>query len=491
MAKALSVSRAVNVTVNLSPKAAGRRSFGILCIAGDSDVIDGVERIRSYTGLDAVAAEFGLVAPEYLAADLYFGQSPRPKVVMIARWIRTAAPAILHGGTAEDDLAAWQAVTTGAMKLDVGGVTKSISSMDFSSVTAMTGVAAVIDAKLATNGAGCTWDGTRFVIKSTATGAAATLGYAQAPTSGADISAMAGLTQALAEAPAAGMDAETPAACAAVLADKSAEWYGLTFAASTMPTDSQAEDVAAFIEATSRSRVAGFTTQDVRVLSSSYTDDLPSKLKAKSYTRSVTQYSSSSPYAVASLLGRAFSVDYNGNKTTITLKFKQEPGVTAEALGESQANALEAKNCNVFVTYDNDTTIIEQGVVASGAYFDEVHGTDWLQNAIQTNCYNVLYQSQTKIPQTEAGVTQIMGGITQAMKQGVANGLIAPGTWFSDGFGTLQQGDYLPKGYYLYSQPIVDQAQADREARKAPPIQVAIKLAGAIHSVDITVNVNR
>ena len=35
------------------------------------------------------------------------------------------------------------------------------------------------------------------------------------------------------------------------------------------------------------------------------------------------------------------------------------------------------------------------------------------------------------------------------------------------------------------------QSQADREGRKAPVIQVAIKLAGAVHFVDVIVNVNR
>ncbi|NCA73095.1 MAG: DUF3383 family protein [Sphingobacteriia bacterium] len=99
-------------------------------------------------------------------------------------------------------------------------------------------------------GASCDWDGTRFTLKSTATGAAASLGYAETATGGTDVSAMAGLTAALAETPIAGIDAETPAECAAELADKSGEWYGLTFAASTMPTDDQSLDVAAFIEAT-------------------------------------------------------------------------------------------------------------------------------------------------------------------------------------------------------------------------------------------------
>lgn len=71
------------------------------------------------------------------------------------------------------------------------------------------------------------------------------------------------------------------------------------------------------------------------------------------------------------------------------------------------------------------------------------------------------------------------------------NGCLAPGVWNSAGFGALNQGDTLAKGYYVYAPPIATQSQADREARKAVTFQVAAKEAGAIHSVDILVNVNR
>ncbi|MCT9017190.1 DUF3383 domain-containing protein, partial [Cupriavidus gilardii] len=47
------------------------------------------------------------------------------------------------------------------------------------------------------------------------------------------------------------------------------------------------------------------------------------------------------------------------------------------------------------------------------------------------------------------------------------------------------------KGYYVYAPPIALQSQADREARKSVSFQVAAKEAGAIHTVDILVNVNR
>ncbi|WP_201510471.1 DUF3383 family protein, partial [Escherichia coli] len=177
--------------------------------------------------------------------------------------------------------------------------------------------------------------------------------------------------------------------------------------------------------------------------------------------------------AALSAFGRAFTVNFNGSNTTITLKFKQEPGITYETLTTNQAAALDAKNCNVFVYYQNDTAILQQGVMSSGDFFDERHGLDWLQNYVQTNLYNLLYTSITKVPQTDAGVTRLLSNVEQSMDQSVTNGLVAAGVWNGGPIGQLDSGDTLTKGYYVYAQPISEQAQADREARKAPVIQVA------------------
>lgn len=116
---------------------------------------------------------------------------------------------------------------------------------------------------------------------------------------------------------------------------------------------------------------------------------------------------------------------------------------------------------------------------------------DWLQNYVQTNYYNRLYTSSTKVPQTDEGITDLLTNVEASLAQGAENGLIAPGVWGGDGFGALNTGDTLTKGYYVYSPPIAQQAQAEREARKAPVMQVAIKLAGAVHFGDVIINVNR
>ncbi|HBS5835668.1 TPA: DUF3383 domain-containing protein [Klebsiella pneumoniae] len=268
-------------------------------------------------------------------------------------------------------------------------------------------------------------------------------------------------------------------------------WYGLAIADSADLVEADVISVAAAIEASSLSRILAVTTDDVNVLVAGNTDNIGYKLKAAGYGRTFWQYSSSSKYAAISAFGRAFTVNFTGNNTTITLKFKTEPGVTYETLTTAQASAIDAINGNVYVYYANDTAIIQQGVMANGDFFDERHGLDWLQNYVQTNLYNLLYTSATKIPQTDAGVTRLMTNVEASLDQAVNNGLVAPGVWNGGPIGQIESGDTLTKGYYVYADSVDNQAQSDREARKSPVIQAAIKLAGAIHYGDVQINVVR
>lgn len=267
-------------------------------------------------------------------------------------------------------------------------------------------------------------------------------------------------------------------------------WYGLAITYDAETTDADIISVASAIESAGVSRILAVTISEADTLVTTATDDLAYKLKAAKYGRTFVQYSSSN-YAAVSAFGRAFTVNFTGSNTTLTLKFKQEPGITYETLTSSQAAAVDAKNANVYVYYANDTAILQQGVMSNGDFFDERHGLDWLQNYVQTNLFNLLYTSTTKVPQTDAGNTRIMSNVEASMDQAVNNGLIAPGVWSGGDIGQLSSGDTLTKGYYVYMAAISSQAQSDREARKSVPVQVACKLAGAIHFADVQITVVR
>ncbi len=494
MPASLPVSRLVRVAVDLTPAGAQAQSLSTLLILGTSAVIDTVERFRNYESIDAVAADFGTSAPEYLAASLWFQQAPQPTMLKIGRWLATAASGVLRGAplsATQQALANFTSVTSGGFTYtkDAGSAT-NVTGINLSGATNLNGVASLITAGL--TGATCVWNSnfSRFEITSAATGATSAISFLTAPGSGTDISAILGLTAASSGAyRAQGAAAETAVEAVSLFdLNYGQSWYAVTVLG---VTNSDRLAIAAYIEATNTKHIYGVTTQEAGALVEATTTDIAYQLAQFGYDKTVVQYSSTSPYAVVSLLGRILTVDYTGNNTTITLAYKQEPGIVAESLNSTQADSLKVKKCNAFLNFNNDTAILLNGVVASGEFIDTITGTDWLAVTLQNSFYNLLYTSRTKVPQTDAGSHLMLVTAESVLSQAVTNGLVAPGVWNSGGFGTLQQGDYLPKGFYVYVQRMSAQNPVDRAARKSPLMQIAAKLAGAIHEVSIAVAVNQ
>ncbi len=488
----LAISDIINVTMSLSLTAAAQRNFGSLLILGDSGVIDTQQRFRQYSSLASVGLDFSTTSPEYLGAQAYFGQTPQPQVLYIGAWARTATSGVLVGAplsAAQQSLANFTAVVTGGVDFAIDGTVKALTAIDLANVTSLTQVATAINAALA-GAATIVWDTVYqlFRVKSATTGAASSVSFATAGT-GTDISGLLGLQAAQGGYTVGGIVAETADSAVNTFCAMSSAWYGLAFASSVMPADSDYVAVAATIQAQAISRIFGVTTQEPGALLSSSTTDVAYLLQQGAYSRTFVQYSSSSPYAAIAAFGDAFTVDFNGSNTTITLMFKQETGVVAETLTETQAAALKAKNCNVLVNYNNGSAILQEGVMSSGAFFDVIHGTDWLQNDMQTAYFNAL-AGMPKVPQTDAGVTTLVNAITASCKRGVTNGLIAPGVWTGPNIGAIVTGQTLSTGFYVYAPPVSSQSQAARAARQAPVLQAAIKLAGAIHSGNVAVSVN-
>jgi len=494
MANTLPVSRLISSSVNLSPSAAQSQNLSTLLIVGSSSVINTIERFRIYGDIDDIASDYGTIAPEYLAAVLAFEQAPQPTQLCVGRWAKTATSGQLIGGTlstAQQAIANFTAIAAGALNVTVDGTIKSLTAINLSAVTNLNAVAAAITTKLA--GAGTViWNAnySRFEFTSATTGVTSTLTYASAPGTGTDLSVPMGIASTSSGAYiVAGVAAETALAATALFdAQFGQQWYGLTICGAV---DADHVAVASYIEATTTKHVYGVTTQEAGVLVATDTTNIAYQLKALGLNKTMVSYSSSNPYAVVSMMSRILTTDYNQNNSVITLMYKQEPGIVAESLNTTQVTALEGFNCNVYTAYDNGTAIIEPGVVSSGEYIDTIVGVDNFAVDLQTAEFNLLYTSTTKIPQTDPGTHLIVTTAEQVCVKYVTAGLFAPGTWEVGGFGALSQGDFMPKGFYVYAAPISTQSVADRKARKSVPIQIAAKLAGAIHKVNLAINVNQ
>ena len=498
MVAGLPVDRVVRVDLQLAQLAAQPGNFGIAMALGSSTVIDVAERFREYSDIDGVAADFGTNTAEYRYAVKHFSQVPRPRTLFIGRWAKDATAGVLRGAILDPSqraLANFTAITAGALKLTIDGTSRQVTGLDFSGATNINGVAAIVQAALVALVAGTAvvYDGVanRFVVSSPSTGTSSTFGFPVAPSTGTDIAATFGLVSAAGAVVVPGKVAETLLQAALALADVSSDWYGLALALDVPPAVADQVAVAEYIEASDRARLFASTIVSTVALDGTNASDLGSVAKSRGFRRTVTQYSSSSSVAVASYLARAFTVNFRANRSTITMKFKAQPGVDAEYLTASEATALKTKNINVLAAYRNGTSIVQEGVVANGTFFDEVHGLDWLISQIQTNIWNLLRGSTTKIPQTNQGSALIAAAIAAACDDGVNNGLIAPGQWNADGFGELESGKMLTSGWYIFYPPVETQEQSDREARHSVPFQLAVKLAGAVHDVDVILNVNR
>jgi hypothetical protein len=490
----LPVARLVNVDLQLTPIQAAFPNLSTMLVLGTSGVIDQTTLIEEFADLEEVGTVFSTTDEEYLAAEIWFAQEPTPDNILIGAWAKNATPGQLYCGTlleANQAIGPWAAVANGSFTISVnGGGALHIDGLDFAAAGNLNAVAAIINTGLAGDGT-CVYDGVnqRFVITSLTTGGASSVSFLTAGNAGTDIS---GMMEGLAASPGAYL-APGVAAISALAAVQefdnqfSSKWYGLQIPSATA-ADFAA--VAAYIEDdTDVPHFFGQTSQDPNCYNAASTTDIMYEAMQAAYTKSAIQYSSTSGYAIASFLARILTTNWNGSNTTITLMFKDEPLITPENLSTTQANAIDAKNGNVYAAYNDGTANIETGVTPSGQFVDTVIGCDWLRGAVQAACYGLL-KTMPKIPQTDGGMHQLGTTIESVCNQAVTNGLCAPGVWTGPGFGNLNTGDTLPKGYYVYIPPLASQSQADRQARKSVPIQVAIKLAGAVQSVDVTLNVN-
>ena len=256
--------------------------------------------------------------------------------------------------------------------------------------------------------------------------------------------------------------------------------------------------IAAYIESAKPSSIYGFTTQDVDVLTGLTTPpNIFTYLKALNYKRTFGQYATTQSalypnniYAICGIIGYACGQNSGLINSAFTLKFKEEIGIATEPLTSTLVTAIEGQNGNLYLSYGNFYSVFEQGVMcAPNWFFDQVMNIDMLVNNIQLSIMDLL-ASNPKIPQTDAGVATLIHAVNQAADTAVTVGFLGPGVWSGPTILNLSSGDVLPNGYLTQAQTLASQSTADRAARKAPSIYLAIKPAGAVHSVIVGVYVS-
>lgn len=369
----LPLNDVVDVNVKVGPVTTVRTNFNIGLIVGKSTIIDASTRVKSYSKLaDMTVDGFTEDHAEYLAAQIYFSQTPKPTEVIIGMW-------------------------------------------DTTNQTPETAVAAVT-------------------------------------------------------------------ACR----EANTEWYACTVC---QATKADILAIAAYIDSCDPVSAYFPTTADVDVLAGT-TGNVIQTLKSNNVHRTLTQYSTKTEDAATAIMGYAMAANTQASNSSYTLKFKQEAGVATENLTSTQLTLIKNNNGNVYVNRGVSYNMFEDGITADGTHFDELIGLDVLTNDLQSAVLNAL-QSDSKIAQTDDGIALLVNDLTAPLEKARTAGFISGGIWEAASILTLSTGDMLTRGYKIITGSISDQTQADREARKAPPICIPVKLAGSIEYVSINLYVNR
>lgn len=462
----LPLTPVVNAYYNLQAISSPRSGFNLGAIVGSTLINHAPITDTVFMNVDEmIEAGFALTDPEVLAAQVYFAASSHPGQLYVHTWVKENTPAyseyvgpISNGNT----------VAFGGTTYTIGDGTNSTTTIEdlISAVVAASGTATYANSVL------------RISLKSLGTGSSATApSLTVAKGTGEDVEQVKTY---------AGLDLESALATVQAMRTANSEWYALAFCEELDESDILA--IAAYIESSSIYSTFFFNTSSQDVVENNE-GNLFARLKDLKYNRTIglaTQQLYTHIGAMAYPMGQ---ISDKAN-SSFTVGLKSIPGCLTDSYTSQQVRNIESNYGNVYISRGSYYNLLEEGRVFSGAWYDEIIQLDKLANTIQLDVMDLLYQNP-KIAQTEGGVSRIMAKISGACQTAVKTGFIAPGQWNGVEVLNLTSGDYLPDGYLVQAESINDQSQADRDARKCPYIYVAVKLAGAIQSVVIQIDVNR
>jgi len=485
----LPVSNVINVTVTDVPSGLTTPNVNSVALF-TTEQPDNIDPFSINISASQVAADYGTDSVTAAMANAIFAQSPNILsgggqlviIPLIGSVSATSGKFVTANISA--NLTPLLAVTNGNLKVTLDGTIINLASLDFSNCETLVDIAAILQQKLPNAIVSATT--TAITVKSKTAGASSTVVLAAYAGGGTDLSG-AGYFNTSAGTATGGAAASGETIAQAIDRTKDLVSYvgvitNLDMDDATIlaiATKVQALDMMFLHHVSSTSAIAGIATQ-IQQATDKHT-------RLMIYTPSLAEAN----LMKAAYTGRAFSTQFAGSNTTGTMNLQPlqtidpDPGMTQSIYSQLNAVGLDA-----YVSYAGVPSVYCTG---GNDYFDNVYADIALKFALETAGFNFLRQTTTKVPQTEAGMNGLKAAYAEVLEQFVRNNSIAPGKWnSSDTFGdpVIFQQNVLNFGYYIYSIPIVLQNASDRNQRKAPLVQIAVKRAGAIQSSDVLVIVN-
>lgn len=490
MAYSYNVPLSYTINVSLSALPSGLADFNTNSIAIFSNETAGFsESYKAYIPPSAVETDFGSDSLTYAMANALYTPVPNFRtgggylyVFPFSGINATSASFTTADITA--NLTAFQSVSSGTLSITIDGETSLVEGLDFTSVKSIADIVTVLknqnlDINIEANEGTIVFTsrraGTASGVSINATDATDTIDISSAEY----LNATAGNTTA-------GTDASGQTLAQAVATAQQQVYFGGVLTTQIVDDTTRQANAAAIqsLDCVYYDSLQSLT--DIAVVGAAI------KAAGLGKTRTLAYSADNGKVAAATYATIAKSVNYDGTDTANTMNLKTLTGVVPDN-GLSDTYVLSAQTNGVDI-YGNTGGL---GCVYSNdnnGYTDDIENQLWFKKALEIAGFNYLRQTNTKVPQTESGLTGLKNAYAQVCERAIRNGSVAPGTWNSIvPFGDQEdfKRNIAEKGYYVYSTPISQQSQSDREARKAPVIQIALKFASAIHFSDVIVTVER
>lgn len=497
------ISNVVNVSLIPEGQLAADVNMNVAAIMTSelvAGVIDTANRFQLYSNAADVAADLGSDSQANAFAEVFFSQAPNPinaGGILVVGFYRAAqenvaaSAAVLTGGQLSEAVVIpqLQEISDGSFDIDVDGGTESVAALDLRVVTTLDDVIDLLNTALL-GAATVTLVDQKIIITSDTTGVLSLMDFAEAAAGGTFLGELLNIADGTGAATVQGAAASVLAletkveAVTALLSE--VQYKGFMFIDN--PTDAESKLLASFCQSNS------ILSYDVFSAATNLDLDITNpvwEIKLAGQTNYRMLFSAANNRKLAAgYMARAHVVNFNAENSALTMHLKEIKGVPAEDYSQTDITAAKNVGLDIYTTIKNVPVVLTSG---ANDFMDNRYNIIAFIDSQQTAGFNHLKQTGTKIPQTTPGVNSLVDALEKDARGFVKAAVFAPGTWSSpDRFGDEETFDRNIEqfGFYYLAGLLSDQAQADRQARKSPVIQGAVKNAGAIHSADIIINFN-
>lgn len=240
-------------------------------------------------------------------------------------------------------------------------------------------------------------------------------------------------------------------------------WYGLV---TDTRTRADQEDIADWTEA--NKKLYSAVSADSNLITVAYNagtpGDIADYVKASALNRTMVSYdpaagTGNDKCLDAGIFGRTFHV----TPGSINYAFKTIAGILPAPLTETEADFLDGKNCNYYISVA-DINMFQTGRVGSGEWVDIIHGLDYYDALIKNFVLTPLVQSN-KVNFDNSGIEVVSSQLASALQAGVDN------SFFTSFEITVPDDADVPAG--------------DKSSRTLKEVNFTAFLAGAINITEI------